>query len=96
MFRKKIKRKLDQFRVKEDGYFYIQQKIRIQEKNIFSGEIKNEYHEWETLFNDCILYLDGKTVGFGQFKSIEHARKGIRYYREKKGWAKKSITYHEA
>ena len=95
MFRKKVKRKLDQFRIKEDGFFYIQQKVHVQEKSIFSGEVKKEHWEWEDKFTDCILYLDGKTVGFGMFKSRGHAKKGIQYYREEKGWAKKPVKYHE-
>lgn len=95
MFNKKTRRKLDQFRIKEDGYFYIQQKIKVQVKNIFTGKVIEEYWEWEDKFTDSILYLNGTSVGFGRFKTKEQAKEGIKFYREEKGWAKKNIKYHE-
>lgn len=90
----KKRTRLDEFRVKEEeGSFYIQQKIHVRRVNIF-GKTKEKYKKWETLFDDCILYLDGETIGFGVFKNIKQAKKGIEYYRKEKGFLKKDIKYH--
>ena len=92
MIKKRIR--VDEFRIKEEnGIYVIQQKIHIVKKNIF-GRVKKKYKKWEVIFDDCILYLNGETIGFGNFKSIEQAKEGIKHYREISGFLEKEIKYH--
>lgn len=95
MLNRERKRRLDQFRIREEsGSFYIEQKVHIKITNLL-GKIKEKRSRWETIYDDCILYLDGEVIGFGKFKSKEQAKRGVKCYREERGLAKKPIKYHE-